>query len=110
MKAEDFQALLESVREAKQILRGEKKAAREFVIEVPAPAGAQTSYALCVETDDHALLIPRKIYEATYSQAGLVRVIDEEGEAALYPETFFLPLAFPKEVETVLAQIARVQI
>ena len=109
MRAEDFQALLESVREAKQILRGEQKAAREFVIEVPPRIAAPTGYTLCVATDDPALLILRKIYEATYSQAGLVRVIDENGEAALYPDTFFLPLAFPKEVELVLAEMEGAQ-
>src|SRR5574341_940229 len=106
MKTEDFEGLLESVREAKQILRGERKAAREFVIEVPpTQSEPQTSYVICVRTDDPALLIPRKIYEATYSQSGLVRVVDEVGEAALYPEDFFLPIAFPKEVELVLAQV-----
>src|SRR5262245_27637196 len=106
MKSEDFQGLLESVREAKQILRGEKKAAREFIVEVPPVESIkQTSYAICVQTDDPTLLIPRKIYEANYSQSGLVRVVDEAGAAALYPEDFFLPIAFPKEVEQVLAQV-----
>jgi hypothetical protein len=106
MKTEDFEGLLESVREAKQILRGERKTAREFVVEVPpVQPEPQTSYVLCVRTDDPTLLILRKIYEANYSQSGLVRVIDEAGEAALYPEDFFLPLAFPKEVEQVLAQV-----
>ena len=95
------------MREAKQILRGERKAAREFVVEVP-PTTAQpsTSYALCVQTDDPALLIPRKVYTAIYPKAGLVRVTDEVGETALYPQEFFLPVAFPKEVEEVLAQVA----
>jgi len=107
MKAEDFEKLLESVREAKQILRGERKAAREFVVEVPSTQSEpQTSYVICVRTDDPTLLIPRKIYEATYSQSGLVRVIDEAGDAALYPQEFFLPVALPKEVELVLAQVS----
>jgi hypothetical protein len=107
MNETDFSALLQSVCEAKQVLRGERKAAREFVVEVP-PAAAQpsTSYALCVRTDDSALLITRKVYTATYSQAGLVCVMDEAGETALYPQEFFLPVAFPKEVEEVLAQVA----
>ncbi|MCI0389490.1 MAG: hypothetical protein MOB07_12105 [Acidobacteria bacterium] len=106
MKSEDFQGLLESVREAKQILRGEKKATREFIVEVPPVQSIeQTSYVICVQTDDPSLLIPRKIYEAIYSQSGLVRVVDEAGAAALYPEDFFLPIAFPKEVEQVLAQV-----
>lgn len=106
MKAEDFEKLLESVGEAKQILRGEKKAAREFVVEVPPVQFIkQTGYVICIQTDDPSLLIPRKIYEASYSQSGLVRVVDEVGEVALYPEDFFLPIAFPKEVEQVLAQV-----
>lgn len=106
MKTEDFQGLLESVREAKQILRGEKKATREFAVEVPtAQSIGQTGYAICIQTDDPSLLIPRKVYEASYSQSGLVRIVDEAGATALYPEEFFLPIAFPKEVEQVLAQV-----
>ena len=107
MNETDFSGLLKSVREAKQILRGERKAAREFVVEVP-PVSAQlaTSYAVCVQTDDPSLLTPRKIYLATYSQTGLVRVVDEAGESALYPQEFFVPIALPKEIEQVLAQVA----
>lgn len=105
MNPHNFQNLLDSIREAKQILRGERKAAREFVVEVP-PKRTQTqsSYALCVQTDDPALLIPHKIYQVRFSQSGLVRVVDEAGEAALYPKEFFLAVAFPKEVEQVPAQ------
>ena len=107
MNETNFSELLQGVREAKQILRGEKKAAREFVVEVPpTTAQAQTHYALCVQTDDPALLVPRKVYTATYSQAGLVRITDEAGETAIYPQEFFLPIAFPKEVEQVLEQVA----
>jgi hypothetical protein len=107
MNEADFAELVRSVREAGQILRGEQKAAREFVVEVPpATNQPQTGYAICVQTDDPSLLTPRKIYAATYSQAGLVRVVDEIGEAALYPQEFFLPIALPKEVEQVLAEVA----
>lgn len=107
MTSDNFQHLLESIREAKQILRGEQKAAREFVVEVP-PIQSQppASYAICVQTDDPSLLVPLKIYEAIFSQSGLVRIVDESGEASLYPKEFFLPVAFPKEVEQVLAQVA----
>lgn len=105
MTPDNFQNLLESIREAGQILRGEKKASREFVVEIPSPRSrTQTSYALCVQTDDPALLIPHKVYQVHFSQSGLVRVVDEAGEVTLYPEEFFLAVAFPKEVEQVLAQ------
>ena len=107
MKEKDFQGLLESVREAKQILRGETNAARTFKVEVASPPSLpETGYAICLRTDDPALLIPLKIYAATFSRSGFVRITDETGEAAVYPEDFFLPVSFPKEVEQLLAQFA----
>lgn len=107
MKEKDFQGLLESVREAKQILRGETKAARTLTVEVtPPPSTPSTGFVICLQTDDPALLIPLKIYAATFSQSGFVRLIDETGEAAVYPEDFFLPVSFPKEVERLLTQFA----
>jgi hypothetical protein len=107
MKEKDFQGLLEAVREAKQILRGETNAARTLTVEVTSPASQpETGFAICLQTDDSTLLIPLKIYAATFSQSGLVRVTDETGEAAVYPEDFFLPVSFPKEVEQLLAQFA----
>ena len=57
-----------------------------------------------MQSDDPSLLIPLKIYAATYSQSGFIRITDEAGEAAVYPEDFFLPVSFPKEVERLLAQ------
>jgi hypothetical protein len=106
MSGEEFERLLTSIREAKHILRGEKRASREYSIEIP-PTSALPSggFVICVRTDDPDLLVPRKIYEAIYSQTGLVRIVDEAGEIALYPEDFFLPVVFPKEVEQVLASL-----
>jgi hypothetical protein len=105
MTPDNFKNLLSSIREAGQILRGEQQAFREFVVEVPPKRfQTQTSYAICVQTDDPALLIPHKVYTIRFSQSGLVNVVDEAGETALYPEDFFLAVAFPKEVEQLLAQ------
>lgn len=107
MKEKDLQGLLESVREAKQILRGETNAARTFAVKVASPPSPpDTGYAICLQTDDPDLLIPLKIYAATFSQSGFVRITDETGETAVYPEDFFLPVSFPKEVEQLLAQFA----
>ena len=107
MKEKDFQGLLESVRETKQILRGETNAARTFTVEVASPSSSPAvGFAICLKTDDPALLIPLKIYAATFSQSGFVRITDETGEAAVYPEDFFLLVSFPKEVEQLLAQFA----
>ncbi|HKQ51553.1 MAG TPA: hypothetical protein VJT74_04235 [Pyrinomonadaceae bacterium] len=105
MKEKDFQGLLKAVREAKQILRGEENAARALTVEVASPPSlSETGYAICLQTDDPALLIPLKIYAAAFSRAGFVRITDESGEVAVYPEDFFLPISFPKEVEQLLAQ------
>jgi hypothetical protein len=106
MKERDFQGLLEAVRETKQILRGETNAARTLKVEVATPSSQpETGFVICLQTDDPTILIPLKIYAATFSQSGFVRVNDETGEAAVYPEDFFLPVSFPKEVEQLLAQV-----
>src|SRR5215210_85861 len=107
MKEKDFQGLLGAVREAKQMLRGETNAARTLTVEAASPhSSSESGFVICLQTDDPTLLIPLKIYAATFSQSGFVRVTDETGEAAVYPEDFFLPISFPKEVEQLLAQFA----
>lgn len=107
MKEKDFQGLLGAVREAKQILHGETNAARTLTVEVASPSSPpETGFVICLQTDDPTLLIPLKIYAATFSQSGFVRVTDETGEAAVYPEDFFLPISLSKEVEQLLAQFA----
>ena len=107
MKEKDFQGLLEAVREAKQILRGETNAAHTLTVEVSSPPSPlEAGFVICLQTDNPTLLIPLKIYAATFSRSGFVRITDETGEAAVYPEDFFLPISFPKEVEKLLAQFA----
>ncbi|NOT59264.1 MAG: hypothetical protein HOP19_03465 [Acidobacteria bacterium] len=64
------------------------------------------TYAFCVKTDDPALLILRKLYPVTLYDERYVKVIDEAGEATIYPADFFLPVSLPQEVTTKLAQIA----
>jgi len=108
MKKENFEGLLESVKEAGQILRGEKKPAREFFIEVPDIKPArQEGFALCVETDDDELLIPAKVYRVWFLSSGRIRVIDESGEAAIYPPDFFIQVEFSVEVESVLENLQK---
>ena len=107
MKEKDFQGLLEAVREAKQILHGEANAGRTLTVEVRSRhSSPETGFVICLRTDDPTLLVPLKIYAAVFSQSGFIRVTDETGEAAVYPEDFFLPVSFPKEVERLLAQFA----
>ena len=106
MKKEDFERLKESVVEAGKILRGEAQPSREFVYEVtdsfPSPIKA---LAVCVETDDPELLVPRKIYEIEVT-GEFARVTDEAGEAAVYPAQFFIPINLPAEVQEIIAQLS----
>lgn len=106
MKKENFERLKESIIEAGKIHRGEMKPSREFVYEVPDPPVPTVKVlAVCVETDDPELLVPRKIYEIEVT-GEFARVIDEEGEAAAYPVQFFIPINLPAEVQEIIAQLS----
>ena len=106
MKKEDFEGLKESIIEAGKILRGEAQPSREFTYEVPeSPEPTVKVLAVCVETDDESLLVPRKIYEIEVT-GEFARVIDEAGEAAVYPAQFFIPINLPAEVKEIIAQLS----
>lgn len=106
MKKEDFEGLKESIIEAGKIHRGEIKPSREFVHEVPDSFPPPVKVlAVCVETDDAELLVPRKIYEIEVT-GEFARVIDEAGEAAVYPAQFFIPVNLPAEVQEIIAQLS----
>jgi hypothetical protein len=106
MKKENFERLKESIIEAGKIHRGEVKPSREFVYEVPAPPAPTVKVlAICIETDDPELLVPRKVYEIEVT-GEFARVIDEEGEAAVYPAQFFIPVNLPAEVQEIIAQLS----
>ena len=63
MKKADYKRLLESVRQGGSILRGEVEPARTFEYRTPERDGKlETRLAICVKTDDPALLIVNKIY------------------------------------------------
>lgn len=109
MSNERFEQLLESVREGGAILRGKVEPSRAFVYKTPRTVRsnpAKTTFAICIETDDPALLEPRKIYEVRVLSSGRVKVLDEEGEAAIYPAEYFILVDFPAEVRKVLARVA----
>ncbi len=105
MRKENIENLTESIKEAGKILRGETTPSREFYVEINKSKTEIEGYALCVGTDDPKLLIPSKIYRARFSSNGKIGIIDEDGEAAIYPSSFFLKLEFPAEVENVLESL-----
>jgi hypothetical protein len=67
----------------------------------------EVEFALCVKNDDCDDLELRKIYrllpDEKAAQEGYVRVVDESGEDYLYPESYFIIVKLPVEVEEALA-------
>ncbi len=109
MRKDRFEQLLESVREAGAILRGEVEPSRVF--HHPSVSkdhrSPDKSFAISIRTDDPELLIPNKIYQVTLLENDLLKVIDEADEAAIYPSDHFLLVSFPPEVEKLLAHVAK---
>ena len=107
MKKEQLDELLESVQQGGAILRGEATPSRVF--ELPTPAERQApsrQFAICVETDDPALIVPRKIYQVTRLD-DRVRVVDEAGETAVYPVEYFILIDLPQEIERALLNVSQ---
>ncbi len=103
MKNERFEQLKASVIEAGLILQGKQKPSREFQFEVvEQPKNLEEIWAICLESDDASLLIPRKLYLVKFGENG-VWVRDEAGEMTVCDKEDFLPLAFTPEVEELLA-------
>lgn len=61
-------------------------------------------FAVCIKTDDEKLLFPKKVYKVKL-RGNRVRVIDEEGEVAIYPKDFFLVLSLSPSAESTLAGV-----
>jgi hypothetical protein len=63
--------------------------------------------ALCVKNDDCDDLERRQIYpllpDEEAAKKGYLRVVDESGEDYLYPESYFVIVKLPIEVQKVLA-------
>ena len=59
-------------------------------------------FVLCVRNEGCDDLELRKMYQvlpdASATEEGYTRVIDESGEDYLYPAAFFLPIALPESV------------
>ena len=104
MNSERFEQLRASVIEAGQIMQGTQKPSREFQYEVRETSTVE-AWAVCLESDDPHLLIPRKLYRVRYGETG-VWAEDENGEMTLCDKEDFLPISFTPEIEELLAEAA----
>lgn len=79
---------------------------KEIFIKRPTPDKNADSdvFAVCLKTDDENLLFPKKVYKVKI-RGNRVRVIDEEGEVAIYPVDFFLVLSLSPTAENTLAEV-----
>lgn len=78
---------------------------RETLIEKPSVLDSDEEvFAICVDTDDENLLKLTKVYKVRL-RGDLVRVIDEEGEAAIYPLDNFLVLSLSPTAKNKLAEV-----
>ena len=65
-------------------------------------------FVLCVQNRGYpASLEVRKVYrvraERGVSAHGLIRVVDESGEAYFYPESYFVPIEIPESAQAALS-------
>ncbi|HEY2866805.1 MAG TPA: hypothetical protein VGJ02_06915, partial [Pyrinomonadaceae bacterium] len=91
MKNDRFEQLKASLIETGMIMRGELKPSREFVIERTEPVQPIEMWAVCLESDDHESLVPRKLYLVKFGKSGVL-VRDEKGENVFCDKEDFLPL------------------
>lgn len=106
MNIKHFEQLRSSVIEAGAIMRGEIKPSREFKFEVVnRPELHEETWAICLDSDDHELLVPRKLYHVKFVDGG-AWVRDEHGEMTSCDSDDFLPVAFAPEVQELLAEAA----
>ena len=72
--------------------------------------GKDPRFVVCVRNDDCEDLEIRKIYQVLPDEAAaaddLVRIVDESGEAYLYPATLFLQIELPQAIEKALMPAA----
>ncbi len=85
-------------------MKEDLKPARETKVKIPNESNdnSEEIFAVCLETDDSKLLVPFKVYRIAL-RGEYVRVIDEDGEVAVYPKSFFLPLQLPSETVSALS-------
>jgi hypothetical protein len=82
---------------------GEFKFAKETTVSVIERPKKEEVLAVCLESDDDKLLIPMKIYKIGL-RGDKVRLIDEDGEASIYPLHYFLILPLADETLQVIEQ------
>ncbi len=80
---------------------GEYEFAKKTTVSISKRSKSEDVFAVCLESDGEDLLVPLKIYKIGL-RGDKARVIDEEGEAAIYPLSFFMVLSLPEESSKII--------
>lgn len=69
-----------------------------------------THFAICIHNGEYAgTLELRKVYaiveDSAAEKRNFIRVIDESGDDYLYPQSWFVPVAVPENVEQLLHEL-----
>ncbi len=105
MNEQNFNELLESVKEVGLMEKGSIAPSREFVVERKLQkTNVLETFAICLSAEDEEL-IPMKIYHVVlHSQHKTCTVKDESNETLVCPIEWFLPIEFPKNIEKLLEE------
>ena len=106
MNENNFNELLESVKEIGLIEAGKSAPTREFVIEkrLTTDSSNVKTFAICLSSKDENL-IPLKIYHAVLQpRHKTCTVKDENNETTVCPIEWFLPIEFPSTIEKLLEE------
>jgi hypothetical protein len=68
-------------------------------------------FAICIHNGEYAgTLELRKVYEVLEdpiaAKRNFIRVVDESGEDYLYPQSWFVPVVVPENVEQLLHELS----
>ena len=72
---------------------------------------APPHFAICIHNGEYAgTLQLRKVYEVIEDPIAIkrhfIRVVDESGEDYLYPQSWFVPVTVPENVEQLLHELS----
>ncbi len=106
MNENNFNELLESIKEVGLMEAGTLSPNREFVIEKYTMADSPNvkTFAICLSSQDEDL-IPLKIYHVVLQpRHKTCTVKDENDETTVCPMEWFLPIEFPSKIERLIQE------
>ena len=98
MSKKVFKSFSASLKEAREILRGETKDFRQFTEPRPAKSKKVMALAICAVSDDEDL-VPGKLYSVYILPSGNITVKDENGETVICDASDFILVEFKPAVE-----------